>query len=164
MIESITKSVPHEIGIFLENEGFCDVWAGILKNTPDTAEKKRHAFNTWFDALKTLRFIHFCEKPPANLTPLLEILTVAAPMLGANTANTPLRQGYEGQVAVATTNATPKTDGLPGNCEIRKKYPAMANLEAVKVLISKHPQLSTAVLDFSSEHSLLQGMRKSDKK
>ncbi len=149
-MESIMKSVPSEVGIFLGNEGFCDVWPGILKNTPDTAEKKRLAFNTWFDALKTLRFIHFCEKQPGNIMPLLEIFTVAAPMLGAFTAN----------MAVATTNATPKTDGLPGNCEIRKKYPAMANLEAVKVLISKHPQLSNAVLDFSSESALLQGMRK----
>jgi len=38
--------------------------------------------------------------------------TVAAPMLGANTANILLRQGYVGQVAMATTNLITKTDAL----------------------------------------------------
>jgi len=46
---------------FLENN-FSELWKKIVSNTPDSKEKRYKAFNLWFDAFRTLKFIHFCEK------------------------------------------------------------------------------------------------------
>lgn len=50
---------PPEGRRFLEKEGFYDTWPRILANTPEGGEKA--AFDCWFDGLKTLRFLHFCD-------------------------------------------------------------------------------------------------------
>jgi hypothetical protein len=43
---------------FFEKEKFFKVWPGIRRNTPPA--KLCKAFHTWFDGLKTLRFLHWC--------------------------------------------------------------------------------------------------------
>ncbi len=53
--------IPEEAREFLILEKLPRIWPEILKNTPRRPDKIIGAFNTWFDALKTLRFIHFCE-------------------------------------------------------------------------------------------------------
>ena len=44
---------------FLLKEKFFQVWPGIRRNTP--CEKLCKAFHIWFDGLKTLRFLHYCD-------------------------------------------------------------------------------------------------------
>ena len=44
---------------FLEKEKFFKVWPGIRQNTPK--DQLCRAFHTWFDGLKTLRFLHWCD-------------------------------------------------------------------------------------------------------
>ena len=44
---------------FLEKEKFFKVWPGIRQNTPQN--QLCRAFHTWFDGLKTLRFLHWCD-------------------------------------------------------------------------------------------------------
>jgi hypothetical protein len=44
---------------FLEKEKFFKVWPGIRQNTP--SNQLCRAFHTWFDGLKTLRFLHWCD-------------------------------------------------------------------------------------------------------
>ncbi len=46
------------IGKFLQAQGFPAAWAGILRNTPKTEAARRGAFHCWFDAFRTLKFIH----------------------------------------------------------------------------------------------------------
>ena len=44
---------------FFEKEKFFKVWQGIRRNTPPA--KLCGAFHLWFDGLKTLRFLHWCQ-------------------------------------------------------------------------------------------------------
>ena len=44
---------------FFEKERFFQLWQGIRRNTPDA--KLCAAFHIWFDGLKTLRFLHWCD-------------------------------------------------------------------------------------------------------
>ena len=44
---------------FFEKERFFQVWQGIRRNTPEA--KLCSAFHIWFDGLKTLRFLHWCD-------------------------------------------------------------------------------------------------------
>ena len=44
---------------FFEKERFFQLWQGIRRNTPDA--KLCSAFHIWFDGLKTLRFLHWCD-------------------------------------------------------------------------------------------------------
>ena len=60
------KNVPLTIGKlsalsreFLIAEKFPAAWEHIADNLPDTPEKRQKAFHEWFDALKTLKFLHF---------------------------------------------------------------------------------------------------------
>jgi len=46
---------------FLIENKFFHEWEKILKNTPGKKEKLHWAFHTWFDAFRTLKFVHFCE-------------------------------------------------------------------------------------------------------
>lgn len=52
----------NELCVFLERSGFAADWPRIYKNTPKDAVRLRQAFHIWFDALKTLKFIHFMEE------------------------------------------------------------------------------------------------------
>lgn len=60
-------------GFFYENH-FADSWTKILRNTPNSPDKIESAFNTWFDAFRTLKFVHYFETkfigscPPIPLT------------------------------------------------------------------------------------------------
>ena len=44
---------------FLQKERFFEVWPGIRRNT--SPGRRLRAFHVWFDGLKTLRFLHFCD-------------------------------------------------------------------------------------------------------
>ncbi|MBQ7696876.1 MAG: glycosyltransferase family 2 protein [Lentisphaeria bacterium] len=44
---------------FLQKERFFAVWPGVRRNTPPG--RRLRAFHVWFDGLKTLRFLHFCD-------------------------------------------------------------------------------------------------------
>lgn len=46
---------------FLLEQNFPQNWKKIVSNTPDSMGKRLKAFQCWFDAFKTLKFIHFCE-------------------------------------------------------------------------------------------------------
>tara|TARA_B100000609_G_scaffold196523_1_gene192090 strand:- start:756 stop:1160 length:405 start_codon:yes stop_codon:yes gene_type:complete len=48
-------------GFFYANR-FADSWTKILRNTPNSPDKIESAFNTWFDAFRTLKFVHFLEE------------------------------------------------------------------------------------------------------
>ena len=48
--------------LFLEQEKFFASWNGTIANQPDNKEARIKAFHTWFDGLKTLRFLHFMMK------------------------------------------------------------------------------------------------------
>ncbi len=47
---------------FLKKEGFFSVWPDILRNTPPARAEKIRAFHIYFDALRTLRFLHFAAR------------------------------------------------------------------------------------------------------
>jgi len=54
-------SLPDSIIAFLDSCEFRKVWPKIEANTPNDPKKRQWAFHTWFDAFRTLKFIHFCE-------------------------------------------------------------------------------------------------------
>jgi hypothetical protein len=56
----IGKLAPVLNEFLIENKFFHE-WEKIMRNTPDKIEKARWAFYTWFDAFRTLKFVHFCE-------------------------------------------------------------------------------------------------------
>lgn len=56
----IEKLAPVLKDYLIENKFFHE-WEKILRNTPDRMEKIRWAFHTWFDAFRTLKFVHSCE-------------------------------------------------------------------------------------------------------
>ena len=68
------KSPICEFTAFLESCAFRDNWERICRNTPRDLKKLREAFNIWFDAFRTLKFIHFCERSAPDKYPQLEIL------------------------------------------------------------------------------------------
>lgn len=46
---------------FMREHGFAEAWSRIYRNTPTRPGFMARAFHTWFDAFRTLKFIHFCE-------------------------------------------------------------------------------------------------------
>ena len=56
--QSFLSSLPASSADFFESRGFREVWPAIVKNTPQSPEKLEWGFHTWFDALRTLQFIH----------------------------------------------------------------------------------------------------------
>jgi hypothetical protein len=46
---------------FLGATGFADAWRKIVRNVPAGRPARLQAFHTWFDAFRTLKFVHFCE-------------------------------------------------------------------------------------------------------
>ena len=60
LLENLDSDVPEIPETpFFEAERFFKVWPGIRRNTP--AQKLCAAFHIWFDGLKTLRFLHWCD-------------------------------------------------------------------------------------------------------
>ena len=55
------RKLPEDAQYFLDSYNFMSQWQSILRNTPDIPEKITWAFHVWFDAFRTLKFIHFCE-------------------------------------------------------------------------------------------------------
>jgi len=47
---------------FLEKNDFKAVWEKIFKNTKQQTSYLKKAFHTWFDAFRTLKYIHFSEE------------------------------------------------------------------------------------------------------
>jgi hypothetical protein len=62
--EKSLEFLPPPAQDFLEKYKFLNAWNRILDNTPDDPNRLVHAFHTWFDAFKILKFVHFCEAPP----------------------------------------------------------------------------------------------------
>ena len=57
-----TGSIPGDVPLFLQAENFPQIWQSILKNTPENHNARYRAFCRWFDGLKTLRFLHACQR------------------------------------------------------------------------------------------------------
>jgi hypothetical protein len=56
-LDTDTPSLPESP--FFDTERFFKVWPGIRRNTQ--FQKLQAAFHIWFDGLKTLRFLHWCD-------------------------------------------------------------------------------------------------------
>jgi hypothetical protein len=59
--EESISDIDRSLTAFLIENKFFHEWEKIKRNTPDKMAKIRWAFHTWFDAFKTLKFVHFCE-------------------------------------------------------------------------------------------------------
>ena len=46
---------------FLKQYNFTEVWKKIFQNTRHETAYLKRSFHVWFDAFRTLKFIHFCE-------------------------------------------------------------------------------------------------------
>ena len=57
----LERNLPQVANQFFINNSFEKQWDKILKNTPNKEEKIHSAFHTWFNAFKTLKFIHHLE-------------------------------------------------------------------------------------------------------
>jgi hypothetical protein len=57
-----TGIIPGDEPLFLQSEKFPQIWQSILKNTPNDHNARYKAFCRWFDGLKTLRFLHACQR------------------------------------------------------------------------------------------------------
>jgi GT2 family glycosyltransferase len=55
-------NLPDEIKEFLDLNNFSAAWEKIKNNFPRNPKQLRNALNIWFDAFKTLKFVHFCER------------------------------------------------------------------------------------------------------
>jgi hypothetical protein len=56
--DAFLASLSGDSADFLRSRGFRAVWPGIVDNTPKSPGRLEWAFHTWFDALRTLQFIH----------------------------------------------------------------------------------------------------------
>jgi glycosyltransferase involved in cell wall biosynthesis len=59
--EHLKEGLPEECSGFFEKYDFGKVWQKIFKNTRRDTEYLKAAFYTWFDAFRTLKFIHYLE-------------------------------------------------------------------------------------------------------
>lgn len=60
--EENMDDIPGDVSRFLHSENFPEIWQSILKNTPSGHPARYRAFCRWFDGLKTLRFLHACQR------------------------------------------------------------------------------------------------------
>lgn len=74
-VVSNRSSLPHlfeihlspKANLFFQQRNFPEVWKKIITNTPKTDAHTHQAFHAWFDAFKTLKFIHFiCDYHQMN--------------------------------------------------------------------------------------------------
>jgi hypothetical protein len=70
-IQYLKELICDKATVFLEEYGFEDVWPKIIKNNirinseiseNDCRNKLLWCFNIWFDAFKTLKFVHYMER------------------------------------------------------------------------------------------------------
>ncbi|MCF6176883.1 MAG: glycosyltransferase [Victivallaceae bacterium] len=66
---------------FLENNHFADNWSKIYRNTAKNDSARRRAFHIWFDAFRTLKFVHFCETEYPEQFARCEILPALSAMV-----------------------------------------------------------------------------------
>jgi len=57
----LSKHCGEEVQEFLNKYNFEAVWEKVFKNTKQETIYLKKSFHTWFDAFRTLKFIHFCE-------------------------------------------------------------------------------------------------------
>ena len=60
--ELLAKNCDEESLKFLEKNNFETVWKKIFKNTKHETAYLKKAFHIWFDAFRTLKYIHFSEE------------------------------------------------------------------------------------------------------
>ncbi len=60
--EESISDIDRSLTAFLIENKFFHEWGKILNNTPKDKKKILWAFHTWFDAFRTLKFVHFCEE------------------------------------------------------------------------------------------------------
>ncbi|MDD5600061.1 MAG: hypothetical protein PHV82_19100 [Victivallaceae bacterium] len=58
----LAESCEAESRKFLEQNDFNAVWQKIFRNTKPESAYLKKAFHVWFDAFRTLKYVHFCEK------------------------------------------------------------------------------------------------------
>lgn len=78
------RRFPGEFTEFLKSCAFHDDWGKIYRNTPRNLKKLRDAFNIWFDAFRTLKFIHFCEHRASDKYSALEIIPAFMELFESN--------------------------------------------------------------------------------
>lgn len=66
---------------FLNNNDFANTWSKIYRNTAKNDIARRQAFHTWFDAFRTLKFVHFCETAYPEQFPRCEIMSALATLV-----------------------------------------------------------------------------------
>ncbi len=57
----VEEVLAPDAALFFKNNAFDQAWPDIFRHNRASAERLAQAFNTWFDAFATLKFIHFCE-------------------------------------------------------------------------------------------------------
>lgn len=62
LTEIMSTELEPVVWSFFESSNFGNVWRKVYKNTPKVKEKIVVAFHIWFDALRTLRFVHHIEE------------------------------------------------------------------------------------------------------
>ncbi len=63
-------ALPEWSRAYLESEGFFEAWPRILRNTPKNDSARIQAFHVWFDALRTLKMLHFLGRHYTNFCPI----------------------------------------------------------------------------------------------
>ena len=58
----LSEVLPVAGRAFLDANDFTASWQKIVANTPATKKHLHMAFHTWFDAFRTLKFVHYCEE------------------------------------------------------------------------------------------------------
>lgn len=58
----LLKNCDEETLKFLGKNNFAAVWKKIFQNTKQETIYLKKSFHTWFDAFRTLKYIHFCEE------------------------------------------------------------------------------------------------------
>ncbi len=66
---------------FLQHHHFNDNWSKIYCNTAKNNDARRRAFHIWFDAFRTLKFVHFCETAYLEQFPRCEIMSALKVLL-----------------------------------------------------------------------------------
>lgn len=60
--DEFLKIIPEKSSRFLKEEKFPQNWQKIAANTPKTPDAQVAAFHRWFDALRTLRLLHYLDE------------------------------------------------------------------------------------------------------
>ena len=60
--DRLLARIPAAARDFLAAEGFPEVWPRILANQPPEYAARIAAWHRWFDGLKTLRLLHWCDR------------------------------------------------------------------------------------------------------